>query len=525
MGRGLLLAVQLAVGSSAAAPAAPGSLEVCVFYEASTDRTSNGRLHAIMLENLLGHFREVRVTRLPVGEYRPGRLRSCDRAAYVGSDFGTALGDGFLRDVAAARRPFLWLNYGLWQLQTHLGPEGFSRKAGIRFLRMRGADPAAAGEVPGFYRGIEYRGTRLSKVAVLRKADGLFIAAPEIALVEPTSAVTLATATHSGTGDATPYVTEKDGFYFMADNPFLFIGPEDRYLVLADLLFDFLRLPPRGAARHALIRLEDIHPGYDLRLFYRTVDLLKEKNVPFAVSVIPKFVAPGRPERSGVDMTRRPKFLKALRYAQENGGVLLLLGFTHDVAGTADCPALGTGAGYEFWDRCRQTALPQDSAEFARERVVAARRIFVKAGLHALAWVTPHYAASPADYAVFARYFDRLVQRVIYFSEGAAGAPPTHVSQFFPYTIYKDHYGQFLWPENLGFVPMPGSDWGYDAPGDLTAAARANAVVRDGWASFYWHPQLMARRGEAERLSGIIDSVRALGYEFVSLKTLRARGE
>lgn len=524
MGPGLLLAVRVWASASAVGPAAPAPLEVCVFYEGSTARTGNGRLHAVMLENLLGHFREVRVAGVPVAEYRAGRLRSCDRAAYVGSDFGTALPEDFLRDVAASKRPFLWLNYGIWQLQAHLGPERFSRKAGFRFLRMRGADPSPAGAVPGFYRHFEYRGTRLSKTAVVRKADGALVAAPEIALVEATSAVTLSTATHSETGAQTPYVTRRDGFTYVADNPFLYIGPEDRYLVLADLLFDFLGLPPRSSARHALIRLEDIHPNYDLRLLYRAVDLLKSKNVPFAVSVIPKFVPAGRPESSGVDMTRRPGFLKALRYAQENGGDLLLHGYTHDVAGTADCPALGTGAGYEFWDRCGQKPLARDSGEFARGRVVDAKRLLVRAGLHTVAWVTPHYAASPADYAVFARYFDRVVQRVCYFSGGTDGGS-AYVSQFFPYTVYKDRYGQFVWPENLGFVPMPGSDWGTDAPGDIAAGARANAVVRDGWASFYWHPQLMARPGEAERLAALIDSIRASGYEFVSLKTLRSQGQ
>lgn len=521
---GLLLSVLLAAPASATAT--PGSLKVCVFYEGDPARLSGAKLHAVMLENLLGHFREAHVIPVEVARYRAGALAACDSAAYVGSDFRTELKADFLRDVASYRRPFLWLNYGIWQLQTQLGPEDFARKTGFRFVRMVGADEAAHGTVPGFYRHFDYKGTRFEKVAVLGKGAGALIAAPEIALVRPTSAVVLATATHSNGRDTTPYVTEHGGFFYVADNPFLFISPQDRYLILADLLFDFLRLEARSSKRHALIRLEDIHPNYDLKLFYRTVKLLKKKNVPFAVSVIPAFVAKGRPESRKVELAERPAFLKALRFAEDNGGDLLLHGYTHDVVGTAECPALGTGAGYEFWDRCRQAPLAQDSAEFARERVVSARRLFMQAGLHAVAWVTPHYAASPVDYKVFARYFERIVQRSCYFTAGAApGDPPRFVSQFFPYTIYKDQYGQYLWPENLGFVPMPGSDWGYDAPGDIAAAARTMSAVRDSWASFYWHPQLMATKGEAERLSNIIDSIRGAGYEFVSLKALRARGE
>lgn len=525
MRRASLLSVLLAA-SAFGAPPAPAGPRVCVYYEGAAGRSSNGKLHAIMLENLLGHFREATVRRIEIAGYRAGGLAACDRAAYVGSDFGTVLPEAFLRDAGAYGRPFLWLNYGIWQLQALLGPEAFERRAGFKFQKMSGADAAPAGTIPGFYRYFDYKGRRFTKVAALRKEDGVLIAAPEIALVQPVSARVLATAVHSVSSATTAYVTEKDGFFYVADNPFLFINPQDRYVILADLLFDFLRLAPRGPERRALVRLEDIHPNYDLRLLYRTVDLLKSKNVPFAISLIPKFTAAGKPEDSGVELDTRPDFLKALRYAEDNGGELLLHGYTHDVPASPGCPALGTGAGYEFWDRCRQAPLAQDSMDFARDRVVRAKRLLVKAGLATVAWVTPHYAASPADYTVFGRYFDRVVQRVCYFIAGARpGDAPVFVSQFFPYTIYKDHYGQFVWPEDLGFVPMPGSDWGYDTPGDIAAAAAGLSVVRDGWASFYWHPQLMARPGEAARLVGLIDSIRASGYEFVSLKSLRARGE
>lgn len=302
--------------------------------------------------------------------------------------------------------------------------------------------------------------------------------------MRPISATVVATAAHSVSGAVTPYVLDKDGFFFVADNPFLFIHPEDRYLILADLLFDFLKLPPRGNERRALVRLEDIHPNYDLKLLYRTVDLLKRKNVPFIVSLIPLFVPAGRPESAGIAPTDRRGFIKALH------------GYTHDVAGTPECAALGSSA----------------------------LRLLVGAGLSAVAWVTPHYAASPEDYSVFGRYFDRIIQRVCY-SVAGRGDELVFVSQFFPYTIYKDHYGQFVWPENLGFVAMPGADWGHESPGDIAAAAAAASVVRDSWASFYWHPQLMARKGEAARLEKIIDAVRANGYEFVSLKSLRLKGE
>jgi len=54
---------------------------------------------------------------------------------------------------------------------------------------------------------------------------------------------------------------------------------------------------------------------------------------------------------------------------------------------------------------------------------------------------------------------------------------------------------------------------------------RLTKVVRDSWASFFWHPLLLNTPGEKERLETMIDEIRASGYEFVSLKALREKGE
>src|SRR5262249_31734564 len=140
-------------------------------------------------------------------------------------------------------------------------------------------------------------------------------------------------------------------------------------------------------------------------------------------------------------------------------------------------------------------------------------------------WVTPHYAASATDFALFGKLFERSVQRVCYSFSGPDPRDFIFVSQFFPYTIYKDHYGQFVWPEDLGFVPMPGSNWGYAAPGDIGASADLASVIRDSWASFYWHPQLVNSPGEIEHLERIIDHIRAAGFEFVSLSALKSQGQ
>lgn len=506
---------------AAAASAAP--LKVCVYHDAG-DR-GDGQLHGIMLRNLLGHFREARVELRPVPAYAPGGLSGCDRAAYVGTAWAARRPRAFLREAAAFPRPFLWLNYGLDALQEELGPARFAERTGMRFLRVRAFDEGGPeGGVPGFFRDVDYKGARFVKKAA-RAPDGRLIGSAELSIVEPAGAKVLAVARHSSGRESAPYALRRGGFFYVADNPFLYIHEQDRYLVLADLLFDFLGAKPRERLRPALVRLEDVHPEYDLRLFYRAVRALKRRKVPFAVSVIPKYVPKTGAGPPGRDLLQRRAFLRALRYAQRSGGTLLLHGFTHHVRERPDCPSLGSAADYEFWDRCRNAPLTYESEAFLRGRVAAAKALLRGAGLRAAAWVTPHYAASPRAFRLFGRLFDRTLQRVCYFPDGAEGPPAPFVNQFFPYTVYEDHYGQFVWPEDLGFVPMPGSDWGFDTPGDPAQAAARVAVVRDAWASFFWHPQLAATDGGIERLEELVDAIRSRGFTFVSLEERLARGE
>lgn len=521
--RPLLCAAALLLPGLASAarftPAAP--MRVCVYHDAGK---GDGQLHGIMLKNLLGHFQEVRAELRPVQSYRSGELKGCERAAYLGTLWGSELPAPFIKEAAAYSKPFLWVNYGIWALQHELGPGRFSAKTGFLFRKIRGWDRGGPEDgVPGFFRDFHYKGVVLPKKA-RREKSGRLIGSPELAVVDALDARVLAFARHSNGRESAPYVLEKGGFFYVADNPFFFLHEQDRYLIFADILFDFLKLPPRERRRHALVRLEDVHPDYDLRLLYRTVRLLKNKDVPFAVSVIPKYVKKGAPEHEGKELLKRRAFLRALRYVEHAGGTLLLHGYTHHVPDIEGCPSLGSGADYEFWDRCKNAPLPWDSTRFLHQRVAAAKALFAQAGLEAAAWVTPHYAASPSNFKLFGRLFERTVQRVCYFPDGAEGPPHPYMSQFFPYTIYRDHYGQYIWPENLGFVPMPGSDWGYDTPPDISETVRKARVVRDGWASFFWHPHLAATEGGLRKLEELLDEIRTQGFTFVSLKELKASG-
>ena len=90
--------------------------------------------------------------------------------------------------------------------------------------------------------------------------------------------------------------------------------------------------------------------------------------------------------------------------------------------------------------------------------------------------------------------------------------------QFFPYEIYRDIYGQRVLPENLGFIDYERSGTGVNPVDAMLAHAKRNLVLRDAWASFYFHPFFMRRDGAAADLERLLKSLKAMGYEFVDLE-------
>ncbi|MFG2039257.1 DUF2334 domain-containing protein [Dactylosporangium sp. NPDC048998] len=85
------------------------------------------------------------------------------------------------------------------------------------------------------------------------------------------------------------------------------------------------------------------------------------------------------------------------------------------------------------------------------------------------------------------------------------------VGQFFPYPV-RDVYGSTVIPENIGNIePEPFNQHPAVRPADLIANARANLAVRDGVASFFYHPYL-----GTSYLQQTVEGIQGLGYTFVS---------
>lgn len=164
--------------------------------------------------------------------------------------------------------------------------------------------------------------------------------------------------------------------------------------------------------------------------------------------------------------------------------------------------------------------LPGDRASaWSDHRIVAANREISKAGLDApRIFEFPHYFASDTAYHAAARRFAVRWERSTYFAGVLSGGPVDHrrsTGQFFPYVV-RDAYGSKVLPENLGSV-SPNAWHSYQArtPRDLIRAARANLVVRDGFAAFYFHP-FLARK----LLEQTVEGIQALGYTFVDPRSL-----
>jgi len=574
----LILALARAEGASPwAAPRCAG-----LYYDHPTvaeKRHVVGQIHALLLQNLIGHFPAWTPRSLPVEEYRAGNLDECPVNFYFGTFYDNKIPRDFLEDARKTRSTLVWMGYNSWQLGA-----GYLRSgAGISFEGLSGLDPdhKDAGGFPGFYRNNRYRGEVFTKFGGRNPADSKhLLAAWELNLfkvVNPDIAEVVATAEHSTDfspqNHSRPWAIRAGGRrWFLAESPFAFMEEDDRYLIMADLLFDMLGELPRrpGGKKPALIRIEDVTPAMEPWLVRELTRALDEENVHYAISTVPVFTDPLSAvsvlaEDSFVPMTARPVMSALLRDKVKNGASIIFHGVTHQ-SGRERNPFSGcSGDDFEFWDRTRNQPLQADSAAFVINRLETGLKVLRDSGLRPVAWLTPHYQASPLDYVLFGQLFRWNIGRVIYFpsrvirppaipealrmdvanlvgSDVSRGERLEHAleaaievapgmlpnGQFFPYEIYRDVYGQRIIPENLGNLqPYLNHQVLKSRTVDqILASARRNLVLRDAWASFFIHPLMILARGDSGtgRFSGdsseirrLVREIKAMGYEFVNL--------
>lgn len=482
--------------------------KVLVAYDNSGQFGPLGEFFSILASNILSHF-DVKVTRLPVQNYTAGLVNTQDAVVYLGVVYDNPLPATFKSDMLNTSKPIVWTGYNLWQIAWTADQKGdnatFVNKFGLRY---RGIDSLG-------YPTVNYKSTDLVKEQADKDLSKFEIAST-------TKAKILATSKRQDTL-TTPYLVRSGNAFFVADNPLACVSLKnrrDRMLAFCDILHDVLATNAVINQR-AVVRIEDVDPTVDPVKLRALADIMSAEKVPYVVSVIPVFNDPngvlGTP--GSVKMTDRPDFIQALKYMESKGGQIILHGFTHQYRNLQNPYTGVSGEDYEFF---RATLNPdgttlyqgqawEDSTMWADSRVTAGLDLLKQSGFASVkGWLTPHYLASAIDYGVFASRFNFSMCQNVTFVQAPAGK--VYMGGFIPPYVTRDQYGTLRIPETLGYVE-PGN-----GPGEITrtvadilADAKANKVVRDGWAGFFFHHYL-----PTTQLQELVKGIKAAGYTFTN---------
>lgn len=481
-----------------------------MLYDSTGTYAPLGELYGIETANLVSHFGTW--TAEPVVRYTAGQAARFDLTVYLGSTYNEALPTAFLADVAAGAH-VLWMGQNIWQLGR-----AYPDLAATTGFTATVIDNSQVNEV-------RYRGTTLTRNV---NAGGLV----KITVADAARATVLAQAVRTD-GQVVPWAVRGASLMYVAEVPYSYLGSDDRYLALCDLLFD--ELAPKTPPRHrALVRIEDVGPQSDPAQLREITDYLSGQGVPFAAAVFTHYddlagvYNGGKPVHK--DLSDTPRVVEELSYMVAHGGTLIMHGYTHGYAGGAN-PYGVSAEDFEFWrahvDKATNGVVldgpvPEDSTAWALSRLDAARAMWSKIGLTPPdIWEFPHYAASATDYRAISPRMVARYERASYFPGLLSGGPIATdrvANQLFPYPV-RDVYGSPIIPETLGNIAVHNFNQNsVHLPSDLIASAKRQLVVRDGVASFFYHPILAL-----QYLPQLIDGIRALGYTFVDSRSLILR--
>jgi uncharacterized protein YdaL len=496
-----------------------------------------GLSQAIMLKNLLGHFvMDVEMKR--VAEYSAGEVESYDALFYLGNYYNNTSPSSFLSDISMTNTTVVWFKYNIWDLAWN-ATYGFNEKFGINLVETRSfnSPPSPSNLEPGFFDTVMYKDLAFKKFYTYDANTQVVSADPDIGVLEvsdSTKASAVVDIVNSVTGERVPYITNSSNFWYVADIPFSFIGPRDRYLVFSDMLHDILNMPHEENHR-AMIRFEDISSKTSSTALNQLSDYLSTQQIPFTMAVVPIYKDPlgtlngGVPEE--IPISEAPNLLDSLQYAIARGGHVLMHGLTHQYSNMLNPTSGVTADDYEFWDVVNNKPVAEDSVPWAANRIQTGLDVFASVGIEPYVWETPHYQGSPNSYAALGADKARYERSFYYTSTNPqlnldVNDPERDFStgQFFPFIIESDHYGQKVLPENLGnFVYDIGQDSRTVLWDELYENAKYALVVRDGFASFYFHPFWLEPGFNVpalEDLNSLVEGINGLGYQWVAGKEL-----
>ena len=527
----LLLAVGFAQAQTTIVP------KTLVLYDAppGTQFEKLGLSYAIMLRNLLGHF-DAQVDMVPVQNYTAGKINAYDSTFYLGAYYDNALPAAFLADASTTTKTLVWFKYNIWSLAWNPS-YNFQATRGFGFWGLKGlnAVPSATDPNPGFFDTVNYKNKPFVKYYQFDSATSTVNADPDIGytgVTDTTKAAAAVTITNPKTGETAPYVVRSGNFWYVADMPFSYIGPRDRYLVFTDLLHDMLAIN-HPEKHQALVRLEDVGALVSVTAMKTLTDYLHGKQIPFSIATIPYYVDSLGAYNGGVPqyvpLSQATNLRRSLDYAKVRGGEIVMHGYTHQY-GKMKNPHTGvSGDDYEFWNIVANTPVAEDSTTWIMGRLNAGLKDLVKHGYAPVAWEAPHYHASALASKAASTVFKNTYQRVVYFTAdkpnfNAAVGKDFGVGQIFPYVIKKDYYGQRVIPESLGNLEYdiraidPTSNYNYTWQ-DIYTNAQYALTVRDGYASFFFHPFWLEPELNVtgmEDFKKVVEGITQLGFTWVA---------
>ena len=541
--RVMVLALLAVVGwSTSQAVSIPGAAmtiapKTLILYDAppGTEFEKLGLGYAIMLKNLISHFNSD-AELMPVQNYVAGKINNFDATFYMGSYYDNQLPPSLMADISSTQKTVVWFKYNLWQFAWD--PQyNFAAKFGFGFSGLRGLNAAAtsASPTPGFFDTVKYKSLPFVKYYAYDAASNQVNADPDIGvttITDAAKATALVSVSNPKTSETAPYVVRSGKFWYFADMPFSYIGPRDRYLVLADMLHDIL--DSKVVENHrALLRLEDVSALVSVANMQTLSDYLYSKRIPFSIAVIPRYEDPlgsyngGTPQT--VPLSQASNLKRSLNYALPRGAEIVMHGYTHQYSNMRNKYTGVSGDDYEFWNIVANTPVAEDSTQWALGRYRAGLSDLKNSGYNPVAWEAPHYHASPLASKATTQVFKTTYQRVVYFTADkpnllAKVSKDFAVGQIFPYVIPKDYYGQRVLPESVGNIEYnisaidPSSSFDYTWQ-DLLINAQYGLVVRDGFASFFFHPfwldAAINKPGFAD-LQSLVDGITKLGYTWVA---------
>jgi uncharacterized protein YdaL len=255
-------AAMLGVSTVQAQTTTPPPPTVQVLYDApsGTEWDKLGFAYAIMLRNLLGHF-NAQVDLVPVQQYQAGGTEKYSATFYLGAAYDNQLPAAFLADAMSTTKPLVWFKYNIWQLAWNPA-YNFTATKGINFAGLHGlsSQPSSTNPNPPFFDTVKYKGMDFVKYYQYDAGRNVVNADPDIGWVtiaDVGKAQQIVPIASPQTRETSPYITRSGNFWYVADIPFSFIGPRDRYLVFADMLHDMLGID-HAFYHKAMVRLEDV---------------------------------------------------------------------------------------------------------------------------------------------------------------------------------------------------------------------------------------------------------------------------